>query len=81
MTEPRQLLYALVAGGFLAMVAILVIGAAAVGLAPTWWTIASGTATAISAGVLARWWRRTGMVLALAIGVFLLWTVGTLLII
>ena len=51
MTEPspRQVLYALVAGGFLLVVAVLVVGAAAAGLVPIWWTIAMAVAVAVVA--------------------------------
>lgn len=80
MTEPtpRQVLYALVAGGFLLVVAILVIGAAVAGLVPGWWT------GVMAAGLLAFsiWgslnWRRTWPLLMGSIGMFVLWTIGTL---
>ncbi len=77
---PRQVLYALVAGGFLAVVVVLVIGAAAAGLVPNWWT----ATMAVTTGVLGIWcgfnWRRTPIVLSLSIALFLVWTVGTLLV-
>ncbi len=80
MTEPspRQVLYALVAAGFLLVVLILVIGAAVAGLAPPWWT-ATMAILVVGAGV---WcglhWRRTAPVLLGSIGIFLLWAIGTL---
>ena len=78
---PRQVLYALVSGGFVVVVAILVIGAALVGLSPPWWT----TTMAILLTVAALWmgsnWRRTGPILILGIGVFVMWVVGTLLVV
>jgi hypothetical protein len=77
---PRQVLYALVAGGFILVVAILVVGAAVAGLVPTWWTWLSAGLT----GIVALWtviqWRMTGRVLAMSIGLFVFWTVGTLLV-
>jgi hypothetical protein len=76
----RQVLYALVAGGFLAVVLVLVVGAAVSGLVPLWWTWAAS----ITLAVLTTWaglnWRRTGAVLTLAMAVFLLWVVVTLVI-
>ena len=76
--SPRQILYALVSGGFLLVVLALTIGAAAAGLVPVWWTIAMLMATAGSGvwGVLN--WDRTGRILVLSISLFVLWTVGTL---
>lgn len=78
---PRQVLYALVSGGFVVVVAILVIGAALVDLSPPWWT----TTMAILLTVAALWmglnWRRTAPILTLGIGVFVMWVVGTLLVV
>ena len=82
MTEPtpRQVLYALVAGGFLIVAGVLVTGAALARLVPVWWT----AVMALLLGVGAVWsgfnWRKTAAVLLLAIGLFLVWTVGTLLV-
>lgn len=80
MTEPtpRQVLYALVAGGFLAVVGVLVVGGAVVGIAPTWWTVSMGAFVGIAGVWMAFRWRRTGPVLVVGIGLFLLWMVGTL---
>jgi hypothetical protein len=78
--SPRQVLYALVAGGFLAVVAILVIGAAVSGLVPVWWTTVTGVvlgATSIWAAIN---WRKTAIVLSASIGLFLIWTIGTLIV-
>jgi hypothetical protein len=80
MTEPspRQVLYALVAGGFVLVVGVLIGGAAVAGLVPMWWTIATTLVTTSVAVWSALNWRRTAMVLLLAIGLFLAWAVGTL---
>ena len=76
--SPRQVLYALVAGGFVLVVGVLIGGAAVAGLVPMWWTIV----TTLGAISVAAWsafnWRRTAMVLVLAIGLFLAWAIGTL---
>jgi hypothetical protein len=75
---PRQVLYALVAGGFVVVVGVLIGGAAVAGLVPTWWTIAA-TLVAISVAAWSAFnWRRTAVVLVLAIGLFLAWAIGTL---
>ena len=76
--SPRQVLYALVAGGFLLVVAILVIGAALAGLVPIWWTWASGVAVVLAGAWSAVDWRKTATILVVSIGLFLLWVVGTL---
>jgi hypothetical protein len=75
---PRQVLYALVAAGFLVVVAILTIGAAAAGLVPIWWTTSLGAALVVAGLWIALRWRRTSAVLMVAIGLFVVWTVGTL---
>lgn len=82
MTEPspRQVLYALVAGGFLLVVAALVVGAAVSGLVPSWWTVATGVGVALLSIWSALNWRRTVPVLLGAIGLFVLWTIGTLIV-
>jgi hypothetical protein len=78
--SPRQVLYALVAGGLLLVVLVLVAAAAASGLVPLWYTIVGGsTLLAVSVWSAVNW-RRTLPVLLLAIGIFLVWTVGTLVI-
>lgn len=79
MTEERRVLYALVAAGFLAVVAVLIGGAAAVGLVPGWWTVGTTTAWLMTAGLLAVEWRNTRRALFSTIALFLAWTVGTLL--
>lgn len=75
---PRQVLYALVSAGFLLVVLVVTIGAAVAGLVPVPWTVAM---LAISV-VLGIWggfnWTRTGPLLVLSIGLFVVWTVGTL---
>ncbi|HEU4320082.1 MAG TPA: hypothetical protein VFS66_08365 [Acidimicrobiia bacterium] len=75
---PRQVLYALVAGGFVVVVVILIIGAAAAGLVPTWWSAALAFLVAIGGTWMALNWRRTGEVLSISIGIFFVWLVGTL---
>ncbi len=74
---PRQVLYALVSAGFLVVVAILVVGA--VGLVPTWWTVTMGLAVSGAGIWISLNWKRTAPVLAMAIGLFVVWLVGTLL--
>jgi hypothetical protein len=82
MTEPtpRQVLYALVAGGFLAVVTALVIGAGVSGLVPAWWTVVTGLGLALVSIWSGLNWRRTSRVLSASIGLFLLWTIGTLIV-
>jgi len=75
---PRQVLYALVAAGFVIVVVVLTIGAAVAGLVPTWWSIALAVATSTVAIWIGLNWRRTGVSLLLAIGLFVVWLVGTL---
>ena len=75
---PRQVLYALVAAGFLLVVAALTIGSAVAGLTPAWWNwLLAGLLAGAGVWTAARW-RRTGPVLLGAIGLFVLWMVGTL---
>jgi hypothetical protein len=78
--SPRQVLYALVAGGFLLVVAVLVIGAATAGLTPPWWT----AVMAVSLGAFGIWsalnWRKTTVVLLGSIGLFVVWAVVTLIV-
>lgn len=76
----RQVLYALVAGGFIVVVAVLVVGAAYAGLVPTWWTVVAGAITLLVGGLSALRWRDTRFVLLASIMLFLGWTVGTLLV-
>ena len=78
---PRQVLYALVSGGFVVVVAILVIGAALVDLSPPWWTTAMAILLTVAALWMALNWRRTAPILTLGIGVFVMWVVGTLLVV
>jgi hypothetical protein len=77
---PRQVLYALVAGGFLVVVGVLIVGAAAAGVAPIWWTVLAGAMWLIAAIWGARRWRRTGQVLLLTLGLLAVWVVVTLLV-
>jgi hypothetical protein len=77
---PRQVLYALVAGAILLVVAVLVIGAAVSGLVPDWWTWATGAILVLITAWSAFNWRRTAVVLMAAIGLFLAWSIGTLIV-
>lgn len=78
-TSPRQVLYALVAAGFVLVVVVLTIGAASAGIVPTWWSAVLAFTIAIAGTWMAQNWRRTGQTLLIAIGIFLFWMVGTLL--
>ncbi|NIR40921.1 MAG: hypothetical protein GWN79_24440, partial [Actinobacteria bacterium] len=71
MNDERRLLYGLVAAGFHLVVAVLVVAAAVVGLAPPAWTAAMSVVwlAVLAVGVPRR--RRTGMILGLAIGTLL----------
>lgn len=76
---PRQVLYALVAAGFVLVVIILTIGAAMAGLVPTWWSGSLALAIVLAATWIAQSWRKTASVLLVGIGLFVVWLVGTLL--
>ena len=80
MTEPtpRQVLYALVASGFVVVVIILTVGAAVAGLVPVWWSTVMAIAITVVSLWMTRNWRKTAPVLTIAIGLFLMWMVGTL---
>lgn len=75
---PRQVLYALVAVGFVLVVAVLVIGGASAGITPIWWSASLGLVIAITVTWMARNWRRTPQMLSIGIGLFVVWMVGTL---
>ncbi|MGC2239362.1 MAG: hypothetical protein WA726_00830 [Acidimicrobiia bacterium] len=77
---PRQVLYALVAGGFFVVVLILVVGAALSGLVPVWWTVAAAVAWAGASVWSALNWKRTAPVLILAMAFFLIWALVTLIV-
>jgi len=77
-TTPRQVLYALVSGGFVAVVVVLTIGAASAGLVPAWWSGLLAIAIVLAATWIAQNWRSTMLVLVLGIGLFLMWMIGTL---
>lgn len=72
----RQVLYALVAAAFHVVVGVLVVFGA--GVFPQWWTATVGVAWSIILVVGISRWRRTGLVLGLTIGLFVVWAVGTL---
>ncbi|HXV71785.1 MAG TPA: hypothetical protein VEB69_10320 [Acidimicrobiia bacterium] len=76
---PRQILYALVAGGFVSVVIVLVIGGASAGIVPTWWSASLAFLIAVAVTWMAQNWRRTVEVLSIGIGLFVVWLVGTLL--
>lgn len=75
----RQVLYALVAGGWLVIVAVLAGVAAVVGVSPVAWTIGFAFVWALAVAVALRAWRSTGRLLLVSVGVFVIWAVGTLL--
>lgn len=75
---PRQVLYALVAGGFMLVVATLTVGGAVAGIVPGWWSVTLAVLLAGAGGWMAMNWRSTGPVLLIAIGLFVVWLVGTL---
>ena len=75
---PRQVLYALVAGGFLVIVAVLTVAGAAAGLVPTWWSGLLALGIAVGGTWTAQNWRNTVGVLSVAIGLFIVWLIGTL---
>lgn len=77
-TTPRQVLYSLVAAGFILVVAVLTIGAAAAGLTPRWWSATLALMIAVSGTWIVGNWRRTAVVLSLSIGLFVVWLIGTL---
>lgn len=80
-TQPteRQVLYALVAGGWLVVVAVLAAVAAAVGVSPVAWTVGFALAWVMAVASAVRAWRRTGRLLLISVVVFVVWAVGTLL--
>ena len=77
---PRQVLYALVAGGLLLVVGVLILGAGFAGVVPGWWTMLAAVGWTGITGYVAMRWRKTGVVLGLSIGFFVAWVVVTLLV-
>lgn len=77
-TSPRQVLYGLVAAGFVVVTAVLTLGAAITRLVPVWWSITLGAGLVLVSLYLAFGWRKTGVALSLAIGLFVAWLIGTL---
>lgn len=75
----RQVLYALVAAGFLAVVLALIVVAATSGLSPAWWTVTVGSLWGVGTVYSAVRWKATGRILMVAIGTLVIWTIGTLL--
>lgn len=80
MTEPteRQVLYVMVAGAWLLVVGVLAVVAWRTGLSPLGWSVAFAVLWLAALGVGIRMWRRTGRVLLLSLGVFVVWVIGTL---
>ena len=76
--SPRQVLYALVAAGFLVVVAVLIVGAAVAGLVPLWWSIVMAAGLVLIAIWAGLNWRRTAPVLLVSIGLLVIWMIGTL---
>ncbi len=76
--SPRQVLYALVAAGFLAVVAILIVGAAIVGLVPPWWSVVMAAGLVLIGIWSGLNWRETAPVLLISIGYLVIWMIGTL---
>ena len=78
---PRQVLYALVAGGFFIVVLALVIWGGVSRLIPISWTITMGVLWLILALWSAFNWQQTFRVLLFSIGLFVFWAVETVLIV
>ena len=76
---PRQVLYGLVACGFLVVVLALMIGAGITGVVSVSWTAAMAVIWLALAVWSVRNWRRTIPVLMMAMGLLLFWAVATLL--
>ena len=77
-TTERQVLYALVTAGFLAVVGVLTAVAWTTGLSPTWWLVVMTAVWLAASGYCALRWRQTGRVLLISIATLVAWTVGTL---
>ncbi len=78
---PRQVLYALVAGGVFVVVIALTLGAGFIGVVPISWTLTMAALWLILAVWAVLNWRQTVPVLLLSIGLFLFWAVATVLIV
>ena len=80
MSEPteRQVLYALVAAGFLAVVGVLTLVAWTTGLSPIGWLVVMSVVWVAATVYCALRWRQTGRVLLVSLATFVIWTVGTL---
>lgn len=79
MTPERQVLYGLVSAGFHLVVLVLILAARP--LVPDWWTWGMGLVWSVVSVVGAISWRRTARLLAMTIGLFLAWAVGTIIVI
>lgn len=77
-TTPRQVLYAVVSAGFVLVVIVLTIGGAAAGVVPQWWSAILALVIAVVISWIGSNWRRTAWVLGVAIGLFVFWMIGTL---
>ncbi len=78
MSPERQVLYGLVSAGFAVVVLVLLVAASSV--VPGWWTVFMSIALTVAVGLGASDWRRTTRLLTVSVGLFLLWLVGTLLV-
>jgi hypothetical protein len=76
----RTVLYSLVSAGLIVVVAVLIFGAAATGVVPQWWTATSSVIWVVFAVAGGLRWKRTRFVLSTSILLFVIWTVGTLLV-
>ena len=74
----RQVLYALVSGGFVVVAAVLVAGAAIGGLVPVWWSLVGSISTLGVAVFAMTRWRSTRSVLLASVGLLVAWVAGTL---
>ncbi|MDP9495893.1 MAG: hypothetical protein M3P87_11725 [Actinomycetota bacterium] len=83
MTEPtpRQVLYALVAGGFFIVVLALIVWTGFMGVVSISWTLTMAALWLILALWSAFNWKQTFRVLLFSIGLFLFWGVATVLIV
>lgn len=78
MTPERQVLYGLVSAAFHLVVLVLIVAARP--LVPGWWSWLSGSAWSLVTVIGIFTWRRTARLLAMTIGLFLAWTVGTIIV-
>jgi hypothetical protein len=77
-TPERQVLYGLVSAAFHLVVLVLIVAARS--LVPGWWSWLIGFAWSVVTVTGIITWRRTARLLAMTIGLFLTWTVGTIIV-